>query len=129
MSGYAFGVSLWNPNSSASKEARNLMIRTTARWLCILFAIGWGFLGLLALVLILFNRAGWHGAADFAAPLVVGWGFLLHSWGVRDPWLDWGGGFVWLTEVGIMVVYFVPAALAGFVAILLQRRNHKAVDG
>jgi hypothetical protein len=94
-------------------------MRAIARWLCWFVALGWGLPGAAALLLMLLVHAGWAGADSAVAPLVVGWGFLLFAWGVRDPWVDSGGGFVWLTEFGVMVVYLVPAGLAVILAVLL----------
>ncbi|MFN7941171.1 MAG: hypothetical protein U0X73_06205 [Thermoanaerobaculia bacterium] len=85
-------------------------------------SVVWFSVGVLALLLRILVVGGSPILAPIGLPLGVIPAIPLHRLGVRLPWVDEGGGLVWLTAWGICLVYFAPALLLVTVQLLLARR-------
>lgn len=105
------------------KQALRLVLRTLA----VLLAVPGGVLLLLgALGLALHGLASLHHVVgfDIGGPVLAWWGYLLYERGVREPLVESGGGVAWLTPLGVVVVYLIPASILGGAAWIMVRLSN-----
>lgn len=79
------------------------------------------------LLLHISKLLGARTPVEFATPFLILPGYFLYSLGVREPFVESGGGVAWLTLIGIVLMLLLPGALLFGLGYFL--RLHKSRSG
>ncbi len=73
---------------------------------------------------LLLHLAKFFGARpslEVGLPFIVAPAYVMFEHGLRRPFVDWGGGAVWLTPIGLLLCVAIPGLVLATAGHALQR--------